>query len=155
REAALAFERSLAIKRNLGDRAGMRSCLLNLGLALAKVGRLDEADRVLDESVKLARSLGQVAGRGWGLAARADVAVRRGDPAAARGWIAEAEALARDLPAAVRADLAILHAEVALLEGDGGRALAALGDVDPALRKSDALLDARALVIAANAHLAT
>jgi serine/threonine-protein kinase PknK len=153
-EAKRAFERALAIKRSLGDRAGMRSCLLNLGLALAKLGRLDEAERVLDESIQLARSLGQAAGRGWGLAARADVAVRRRDAAAARGWIAEAESLARDLPAAVRADLAILHAEVALLEGDGARALAATAGIEEALRESDPLIHARALVIEANAHLA-
>ncbi|MFT3771679.1 MAG: sigma 54-interacting transcriptional regulator [Minicystis sp.] len=154
-EAAVAFDRSLAAKRNLGDRAGMRSCLLNLGLALAKLGRLDEADRALDEGLQIARSLGQTAGRGWCLAARADVAVRRRDPAAARGWIAEAEALARDLPAAVRADLAILHAEVAILEGDGARAIAAIEGLDPAARRADPLIHARALVIEARARLAT
>ena len=35
-EAVAAFERSLAAKRKIGDRGGMRSCLLNLGLALAR-----------------------------------------------------------------------------------------------------------------------
>ncbi len=153
-EATLCFERSLAVKRGLGDRAGMRSCLLNLGLALAKTARYADADRALEESEKLARSLGQIAGRGWCLAARADVAVRRKDAAAAAGWIAEAEVVAEALPAAIRADLVILRAEVALLEGAGARALAALATLEPQLRGSNALIDARASSLAASAHLA-
>ena len=114
-EAVAAFERALAAKRSLGDRAGMRSCLLNLGLALAKTSRLDDADRALDEALVLARALGQTAGRGWVLAALADVAVRRGDAAAADRRIGEAAALEQALPAAVVADLAILR-------GPGGAA---------------------------------
>jgi transcriptional regulator with AAA-type ATPase domain len=154
-EAALAFERSLAVKRGLGDRGGVRSCLLNLGLALAKTGRFAEADRALEESGMLARSLGQNAGRAWCFAARADVAVRRKDAAAAAGWIAEAEVMAEALPAAIRADLVILRAEVALLERSGERAIAALATLDPAERAANALVDARALAIEASAHLAT
>jgi DNA-binding NtrC family response regulator/tetratricopeptide (TPR) repeat protein len=152
-EAIGAFERSLGVKRTLGDRAGMRSCLLNLGLALAKAGRLDEAERVLGESLRLAGSLGQAAGRGWSLAALADVAVRRRDPAGASAWIAEARLHEAALPAAVRADLAILRAQVALLEDDGARALAALGELSPEQRRGDPLIDARALSIEAGAHL--
>ena len=49
-EAASAFERSLGVKRALGDRAGMRACLLNLGLARAKAGLLEPADEALDEA---------------------------------------------------------------------------------------------------------
>jgi transcriptional regulator with AAA-type ATPase domain len=154
-EAALAFERSLAVKRGLGDRGGVRSCLLNLGLALAKAGRFAEADRALEESGMLARSLGQSAGRAWCYAARADVAVRRKDAAAAAGWIAEAEVMAEALPAAIRADLVILRAEVALLERSGERAIAALATLDPKERVANALVDARALSIEASAHLAT
>jgi transcriptional regulator with AAA-type ATPase domain/tetratricopeptide (TPR) repeat protein len=154
-EAIRAFERSLSIKRSLGDRAGMRSCLLNLGLALAKTSRLDDAARALDEALGLARALGQTAGRGWVLAALADVAVRRGDAAAADRRIGEAAALEQGLPAAVRADLAILRAQVALLEGDGPRALTAIGALDAEARTGDALTDARALAIEAAAHLAT
>ncbi len=152
-EATLCFERSLSVKRGLGDRAGMRSCLLNLGLALAKTGRYADADRALEESEKLARSLGQIAGRGWCLAARADVAVRRKDAAAAAGWIAEAEVVAEALPAAIRADLVILRAEVALLEGAGR------GRSRPWRRSSPSCADrtrssTRASSLAASAHLA-
>ncbi|APR85637.1 two component, sigma54 specific, transcriptional regulator, Fis family protein [Minicystis rosea] len=153
-EAARAFERALAVKRELGDRAGMRSCLLNLGLALARIGRLDDADHALGEAERLARSLGQTAGRGWVLAALADVAVRRRDAIIAERRIAEAAALEQALPAAVRADLAILRAQVALLTGDGARAVAALDELDPTARAGDALIDARALAIEAEAILA-
>jgi two-component system response regulator HydG len=153
-DAVVAFERSLTAKRALGDRAGMRSCLLNLGLSLARVGRLDDAEGALGEAALLARSLGQTAGRGWVLAALADVAVRRGDAAAAERHIGEAAALEQALPAAVRADLGILRAQVALLEGDGARALQAIGALDREARGGDALVDARALAIEAGACLA-
>ncbi len=153
-EAIEAFERCLAAKRRLGDRSGMRSCLLNLGLALAKAARLDEADRALDEALALARSLGQTAGRAWCLAARADVAVRRRDPRAASISIAEAEALGDAAPSAVRADLQLLAAEVALLEGDGRRALGIVARIDASLRADDAMIDARARIAEAAARLA-
>src|SRR5262249_60583901 len=58
-EAAAAFERSLDAKRALGDKAGCRSCLLNLGLALTRAERFGEAERALDEAILLARALGQ------------------------------------------------------------------------------------------------
>ena len=153
-EAIEAFERCLAAKRRLGDRSGMRSCLLNLGLALAKAARLDDADRALDEAVALARSLGQTAGRAWCLTARADVAVRRRDARAAARSIAEAQALGESAPPAVRADLQLLGAEVALLEGDGRRALDVVARIDATLRADDAMIDARARIAEAAARLA-
>ncbi|WP_437593465.1 sigma 54-interacting transcriptional regulator [Sorangium sp. So ce1000] len=156
-DAARTFEASLAVKRSLGDRAGMRSCLMNLGIALGKASRYDEAFRALDEATRLARSLGQVAGRGWCLSARADIEVRRGDARAAERCIEEAWALAASLPAAIQADLVIARANVALLDGDGRRALAALSALaalDPGVRASDPLVDARAQVAEAQAYLA-
>jgi DNA-binding NtrC family response regulator/tetratricopeptide (TPR) repeat protein len=153
-KARAAFARSLSTKRRLGDRAGIRACLLNMGITLAKLGRLDEADLTLQEAVALAEALGQAAGRSWCLAARADVEVRRRDAAAAERWIAEAEALGDAVPSAVRADLAVLRAATCLLEGDGAAALTALLAIDPGLRENDALVDARALVAEARAHLA-
>ena len=152
-EARSAFEQSLATKRELGDRGGVWACLLNLGLALTKLERFDEADAVLAEGLALARSLEQRAGAAWCLAALADAALRRGDPRAAERRIAEAEHLASALPAAVRADLAILRAQVALLEGDGTAALTALAGVPEELKKSDALIDARALIARAKSFL--
>ncbi len=152
-EAIAAFERSLEIKRGLGDRAGVRSCLLNLGLALAKRGRFDDGVRALDEAAALARSLGQAAGRAWCLAARADLEVRRGDARAAERYVAEAEAI-REAPPLIAADLCVVRAQAALLDGDGARALAAVASLSRAARDSDALLDARAELVEAGALLA-
>ncbi|HRI69848.1 MAG TPA: tetratricopeptide repeat protein, partial [Polyangium sp.] len=114
-EAIGAFERALGTKRQLGDRAGIRSCLLNLGLALAKAERYDAAEQVLEESLALARSLRQTAGEGWCLVARADVCIRRRNVAKAREWLAEATQLEAALPQPIRADLALLQAEVGSL----------------------------------------
>jgi DNA-binding NtrC family response regulator len=153
-DATLAFERSLAIKRKLGDRAGVRSCLLNLGLALARSGDYARAEGVLEEAVLLAVSLGQHAGRAWCLAARADLEIRRGDARAADRFIAEAEAVPQ-APPVVRADLVLLQGQSALLDGDAARALRALSELDPELRRSDPLLDTRALLIWGDAQLAS
>ncbi len=152
-EAIEAFERSRAVKQRLGDRAGVRACLRNLGYALTRAGRLDEAARALDEALALARSLGQATGRAWCLSARAEVEVRRGQPRAAESFIAEAESLGAAVPGAVAADLCILRAEAAVLEGDGAAALRGLGALAPATRSQDALVDARAWVVEARAHL--
>ena len=153
-DAASAFERSLSIKRRLGDRAGVRSCLLNLGLALARSADYLRAASVLDEAIRLAVSLGQAAGRAWCLAARADLEVRRSDARAAERFIAEAEAVL-EAPPMVRADLTLLRGQSALLDGDGVRALRVLSELDPALRGSDPLLDTRALLISGGAQLAS
>jgi transcriptional regulator with GAF, ATPase, and Fis domain len=155
-DAIATFERSLAVKRSLGDRAGMRSCLMNLGIALGKAGRYEGAYRALEEALLLARSLGQVAGRGWCFSALADIEVKRGRAREADRWIAEAEALAAaSLPAAIRADLVISRANVALIEGDGARALRALENLEEAVSASDPLVFARARIAEASAHLAT
>ena len=150
-----AFERSVAIKRSLGDRAGIRACLLNLGHALARACRHEEAERALIEATSLAEALGQAAGRAWCLAARADLAVRRGRAREAEQLVAEASAIGDAVPGAVRADLVLLGAEVALLEGDGRGAIDALASLDAELRASDALVDARAHALEARGLLAT
>ena len=150
-----AFERSVTIKRTLGDRAGIRACLLNLGLALARADRHEEAERALVEATALAEALGQAAGRAWCLAARADLAVRCGRARDAEQLVAEASAIGAAVPAAVRADLVLLGAQIALLEGDGRGAIETLASLDAELRASDALVDARAHVLAARGLLAT
>jgi len=153
-DAVQAFERSLVIKRQLGDRAGVRSCLLNLGLALARRGDHDAAARTLTEAHALARALRQNAGRAWCLAALADVEVRRNRPLDAERFIAEAEAIS-EAPPAIRADLSLLRGQLALLRGDASAARQALDQLEPALRASDAMVDARAKLIEAGAWLAS
>ncbi len=154
-EAAIeAFERSIVTKRSLGDRAGVRACLMNLGHALARAARYDEALAALTEATMLATSLGQGAGRGWCLAALADLAVRRGRTREAEALVAEAAALGHALPSAVRADLVLLRAQIALAEGDATATLGVVEELDLELRSNDAMVDARALVLAAEANLA-
>jgi serine/threonine-protein kinase PknK len=154
-DAAAAFERSLAVKRSLGDAAGARACLLNLGLARTREARFDDAEQALVEAALLAESLEQVAGRAWTLAAHAELELRRQRPRDAERFTTEAEAVSDTLPAAIRADLVLLRAEIALADGDGAAALGALARVDDALRAEDALVGARALILEARARLAT
>ncbi len=153
-DAIAAFVRSLETKRRLGDRSGVRSCLLNLALALAKKGEYEQAETTLEEAIALARALGQHAGRAWCLAARADLELRRGRPKMAEPWIAEADAIGA-APAVVAADLAIMRADIALLDGDGRGARAALSRIDDALAAADPFLEVRMRICEARALVAT
>ncbi len=150
--AVEALTRSIAKKRALGDLAGVRACLLNLGIAETRARHFDEARRALREAESLARSLGQAAGLGWSLAARADLALREGDAREAEGIVAEAAALGDALPATVRSDLALLRAEIAVVEGRGDDALSAVAALDQKMREDDAMTDARAALLEARAH---
>ena len=155
-ENALAkdlLSQALSEKRRLGDRAGSRACLLNLGIVLHKLGDFDAAEGALDEAIALALSLNQAQGRAWCLGARAEVALGRGDAVRAARAVAEARALGDSVPAPVRADLHLLDAELALLSADGTSVGRALAELDPDLRARDALVDARALAIEAEAAL--
>src|SRR6185369_4686107 len=96
-------------------------------------------------------SLAQLAGKGWCLAARAELEVRRGRMQEAERFVAEAEAIGEAVPETVRADLALLRGEIALAAGDASAALAAIAAIDHALRADDAMIDARALVVESRA----
>jgi serine/threonine-protein kinase PknK len=151
--ATVAFERSLAIKRSLGDRGGVRACLLNLGLTLTKLERYAEAEAVLEEAVALARSLRHDAGEAWCLAARVELELRRGDARAAEQWLEQAARVRDAAPAQVRADLGLHAAQLALLAGDAERALELLGELPAELVLTDASLGAKRLLLEAEARL--
>ena len=151
-EALLLF--ALAEKRKLGDRAGCRACLSNLGLVRRKLGDLDGADAALDEAVRLSISLDQTQGRAWCLAVRAEVALARSDPNAAARDVREARALGAQVPLPIQADLSLLDAEIALLSERYERIRPALASLDASARGGDPLVDARALVLEAEASLA-
>ncbi len=153
--AATHLAQSLERKRALGDRAGVRSSLLNLGLAHSKGERFAEAETALCEALALARSLSQTAGRAWTLAALADLEVHRKNAHLAERFIAEAETLGDAIPAVVQTDLILLRAEVALLDGDGKRAQAIVARVPSASRTADTLVGVRSLLIEADAYLST
>ncbi len=152
-EAVASFEQSLARKRRLGDRAGVRSCLLNLALSRTKRAEYTEALAALAEAMRLARSLGQVAGLAWCLAAKAEVHVRQRDAGSAERALAEAALLGSGVPASVRADLLILRAEVALLRGAPVDALAAVSEVPLSLAEGDAMVRAKVALVRAEAAL--
>ncbi len=152
--AEQSFARSLVQKRALGDMAGVRSVLLNLGIARTRAGSFAAAARDLDEAIRLARSLGQRGGLAWCLVARADLALRAGDVDDADVHRSEATALADAMTPPVRADLALIVAKIAVARGRGRDGLEAIAGIDEALRKSDPLVDARAHAIRAEALLA-
>lgn len=55
------YEESLALSESLGDRAGRREVLGDLGMMCVERGDFDQAQRVLDEALALARGLGHAA----------------------------------------------------------------------------------------------
>ncbi|MBL8612715.1 MAG: sigma 54-interacting transcriptional regulator, partial [Myxococcales bacterium] len=154
-DARAMLERSLEQKRALGDLAGTRACLLNLGIAHTKARAWSSADAALGEACRLAETLGQRAGLGWCIAARAELALRRGDAAAALLSAREADALRDALPPPVIADIALIRAEAFAELGDGEAAHRALGEVGAELRASDRALSARAELARAKTLLAS
>jgi tetratricopeptide (TPR) repeat protein len=59
-ERALAlFEQGLTVCRDLGDRAGVARMLARLGPPLMQLGRIEEAERAVEESVAINRELRQ------------------------------------------------------------------------------------------------
>jgi len=154
REAERLLLFALDEKRKLGDRAGCRACLSNLGLVRKQLGDLDGAEAALDEAVRLTLSLDQTQGRAWSLAVRAEVALAREDAAAAERAVREARAIGPQVPAPIRADLSLLDAEIALLSRRYEQIGPSLAPLEASVRAGDPLVDARALVLEAEAHLA-
>ncbi|MEW6366447.1 MAG: serine/threonine-protein kinase [Acidobacteriota bacterium] len=73
------YREALAIRRQLGDRIGEAIALHNVGVAIASQhGRLDEARSVLDESLKLKRSLNMMAFEAMTLNSLAYIAMKQG-----------------------------------------------------------------------------
>jgi DNA-binding CsgD family transcriptional regulator len=90
--AAGRYEQSLAIRREIGDRAGIADTLNNLGLLALARGRFAEAEQRLEESLSLRREQGDRAGEALALSNLGDVASAAGD--FGRGWDLHERALA-------------------------------------------------------------
>jgi tetratricopeptide (TPR) repeat protein len=88
---------SLAIRREIGDQAGIASSLDNLGTAACSMGDYDAARSLHAESLALHRDLGNRNGIAWSLYNLGSVAQARGDLAAARSLHEESLALRRQL----------------------------------------------------------
>jgi len=148
------FRAALHAKQALGDSAGMRACLRNLGYAALRADQYDEAARWLDQAVALARSLRQAAGEAWSLVTLAEVEVRRGRPQQAERQLAEIDAIGSEVPLAVRADVALVRAELALGSHDERAFEAALAGLDAETCLADAQVDTSRLLLRARASQA-
>jgi serine/threonine-protein kinase PknK len=150
-EAALAMQKSAARKQRLGDRAGMRASLLNLGLALAKLDHCEKALRIYGDAAALARTLQQVAGLAWCLAGITETQMRMGRLNEAGASLQEALTLREQCSAVVRNDLVLLESELLSLQGRGPSARQLLQTL---LEHADTLTAARAHYLSAKACLA-
>ena len=112
------YEESLALRRELGNRAAIASSLLNLGYLLAHQGALDQAAALLAESEAGFRDAGDKQGVGYARGARGLLAFQQQDVARAAALFADALRSAHELDdrSAVAASLADL-AEVAVAQG--------------------------------------
>lgn len=110
-DAATCMEASVLRKRKLGDVAGVRSSLLNLGIAYGKLKQFERAEMALNQSVALAHSLQNTAGVVWGLAAQAEFQVRSGQFDAAAKTVEAAERQG-SVPELIAKDLALIECEV-------------------------------------------
>jgi predicted ATPase/class 3 adenylate cyclase len=90
-------EESLAIKRELGDRSGVASSLLNLGNVVHGQGDFASARALLEESLAIRRELGDRGGIAWSLNNLGNVTLDQGDFASARALLEECLAFFREL----------------------------------------------------------
>ncbi len=87
-------ELAMAQFRALGERWGLASTLRNLGAVYLLDGRLDEATEAYEESLRLVEEFNSYDDKLFAYARLADIALRRGDVAAARGFAEQAQACA-------------------------------------------------------------
>ncbi|WP_375502466.1 BTAD domain-containing putative transcriptional regulator [uncultured Jatrophihabitans sp.] len=87
-------ETAMAQFRELGERWGLASTLRSLGAVYLLDGRLDDAAEAYEESLRLVEELNSFDDKLFAYARLADIALRRGDVAAARDYAAQAQACA-------------------------------------------------------------
>ncbi len=97
-DAALALSReALDVARNGDDPYAEGHALWHVGVALARVGELDDAERAVDEAVSFARAHGNLRSVGSWQKTLAGLAIMRGDRARARRLFEESLSIHRDL----------------------------------------------------------
>lgn len=125
--ARAAFEDALRMEKSIEREAGIARNAYNLSVAYQRLGRLGDAERVLDEVL-------QDTLRAYPAELRAELALRRATLSLLRGSRAEAGALLRQARAdcgarcPVLGPLLNLEARLALESGDAGTALSLLAD---------------------------
>ncbi len=119
-DAAGLFEQSMLLYRSLGDRVGEARSLHAWGRAEARSGRDDVARRLLDDSLELVRAGQDVLLEPIVLHDRAELALRRGDYAAAQQDLEAA--LAAEVNQGDRAAQAATRYTLGQLAADRGQA---------------------------------
>lgn len=131
-EAVECYEKALPLWKVLEADHGLACLFESLGIAEARLGRLDEAEHHLHEALKICRKLddpGLSAGLMRGLGS---IEAVRGNHAAAQRWYDAAGLHLKDRPSdAIHHDLRALQA---LLRRDKGEHDAALADLEQCLR---------------------
>jgi non-specific serine/threonine protein kinase len=96
-QATLRFEESLELRRALGDRDGVASCLNDLAIVALEQGDYGHASRFLEESLCLCRESGHRYGLTFVLTNLGLTSLGRGDSGRAAGWLKESLVLSRSL----------------------------------------------------------
>ncbi|HEV8635731.1 MAG TPA: tetratricopeptide repeat protein [Chloroflexota bacterium] len=136
--ARLHFERSLALRRALGDDDGVAATLVNLALIALHAADTGAARRYLEEGLAIVRRQGDARGIARSLSQLANVEMLAGDHAAATELLSESLAAFRSIGDewAVSNDLLTLG-YVALAQGDHAGARALFQESLPIFRKVD------------------
>ncbi len=126
--ALVDYERGRQLADGMGNHSWWQSCTNDLAQAYLDLGRVDEAEQLLDEMRDRART-GNPRGEAPGRAARARVASARGDHTTAVNLMAEAmEILARESSPQLRGRLLEYAADIHRAAGDPNRATASLDE---------------------------
>ncbi len=96
-EARVLLEESLTLRRKLGDKKGIASCLISLGICALNQQDYDGARVLYEQSLALARELGHKGDIGNCLNNLGDVAYFQGDHARARVLFEQSLELGREL----------------------------------------------------------
>jgi hypothetical protein len=96
RQALALSERSLALRRSLGDRHLITTSANTFGLAAMRVGDLDLAEGAFEECLQLARELGEKPLTAAALCSLGEIALRRDLTTAAAERLVEAHTLYRE-----------------------------------------------------------
>jgi predicted ATPase/class 3 adenylate cyclase/Tfp pilus assembly protein PilF len=95
--ARVLFEESLVIRRELGEKSGIATCLLNLGSVAFVQGDYAGARSLYEQSLMIARELGNKVGIAVSLNNLGNVAHGQGDYAGARSLYEQSLMIAREL----------------------------------------------------------
>jgi tetratricopeptide (TPR) repeat protein len=96
-DARRAFDRSLAIRREIGDRAGEGATLNNLSQIYKARGDYDQALRYLEQSLKIQRKIGGRAGEGTTLSNLSQIYTARGDYDRALRYLEQSLTIQREI----------------------------------------------------------